>query len=80
MCDRIAKNDWITRRNVLALFAAGAAGVEIAPRIRRAAAAEPVKPENVLSPGAALDRLMKGNGRYVEGVSKRHDFKHERES
>jgi carbonic anhydrase len=40
----------------------------------------PPKPENVLSPDAALDRLMKGNVRYVDGVSRRHDFKHERES
>jgi len=40
----------------------------------------PLKAENVLSPDAALDRLMKGNQRYVEGVSKRHDFKHEREA
>jgi carbonic anhydrase len=37
------------------------------------------KPGNVLSPDAAFDRLMKGNGRYVSGVSKRHDFKHERD-
>jgi carbonic anhydrase len=37
------------------------------------------KPENLLSPEAALDRLMKGNARYVDGVSRRHDFKHERE-
>ena len=37
------------------------------------------KPENVLTPDAALDRLMKGNARYVEGVSRRHDFNHERE-
>jgi carbonic anhydrase len=40
----------------------------------------PPKPENVLTPDAALDRLMKGNARYVEGVSTRHDFKHEREA
>jgi carbonic anhydrase len=40
----------------------------------------PPKAENVLSPDAALDRLMKGNRRYVEGVSKRHDFKHERDA
>jgi carbonic anhydrase len=40
----------------------------------------PPKADNVLSPDAALDRLMKGNQRYVEGVSKRHDFKHEREA
>ncbi len=33
-----------------------------------------------MSPAAALDRLMKGNARYVEGVSRRHDFKSEREA
>lgn len=39
----------------------------------------PPKPDNVLSPDAALARLAKGNERYVQGVSRRHDFKHERE-
>ena len=38
------------------------------------------KPQNVLTPEAALERLRKGNMRYVEGVSLRHDFKHEREA
>jgi carbonic anhydrase len=42
--------------------------------------AAPPKPGNVLSPDAALDRLKKGNVRYVDGVAKRHDFKHEREA
>jgi carbonic anhydrase len=41
---------------------------------------KPPKPQNVLSPDAALKRLMAGNARYVEGVSRRHDFKHEREA
>jgi carbonic anhydrase len=41
---------------------------------------KPPKPQNVLSPDAALDRLRQGNARYVEGVSLRHDFKHEREA
>lgn len=40
----------------------------------------PPKPQNVLSPDAALKRLMAGNARYVDGVSRRHDFKHEREA
>ena len=40
----------------------------------------PPKPQNVLSPDAALARLQQGNSRYVEGVSRRHDFKHEREA
>jgi carbonic anhydrase len=40
----------------------------------------PPKLQNVLSPDASLERLLKGNTRYVEGVSLRHDFKHEREA
>ena len=40
----------------------------------------PPKPDNVLSPDAALERLRQGNRRYIDGVSKRHDFKHEREA
>jgi len=40
----------------------------------------PPKPQNVLLPDAALKRLKDGNQRYVEGVAKRHDFKHEREA
>jgi carbonic anhydrase len=40
----------------------------------------PPKPQNVLSPDASLDRLLKGNTRYVEGKSLRHDFKSEREA
>src|ERR1700744_4813239 len=38
------------------------------------------KPQNDISPDAALERVMKGNARYVEGVSRRHDFKSEREA
>jgi carbonic anhydrase len=41
---------------------------------------KPPKPQNVLSPDAALEGLRRGNARYVEGVSLRHDFKHEREA
>jgi carbonic anhydrase len=40
----------------------------------------PPKPQNVLTPATSLERLLKGNARYVEGVSLRHDFKHEREA
>jgi len=38
------------------------------------------KPQNMVSPDGALELLRKGNARYVDGVSKRHDFKHEREA
>jgi carbonic anhydrase len=40
----------------------------------------PPKPQNVLSPDAALARLLQGNLRYVQGRSRRHDFRHEREA
>jgi len=71
----------IERRNVLKLglaaAAAAAASLTVAPRAR--AKAVP-KPENAISPDAALARLMKGNHRYVEGVGRRYDFKSEREA
>jgi len=69
----------IARRSVLKLAAIAAAGLAPVTSALAAAAKALPKPENVLSPDAALDRLMKGNARYVEGVSRRHDFKHERE-
>ncbi|MFT0534105.1 carbonic anhydrase [Castellaniella hirudinis] len=41
-------------------------------------AAAPPKPENVLSPADALQRLAEGNQRYVSGVMLRHRFAPER--
>jgi carbonic anhydrase len=40
----------------------------------------PPKPQNVVSPDDALKLLTDGNQRYVAGISRRHDFKHEREA
>src|SRR5262245_4919224 len=81
MCERCAAAVLpVTRRGILGLAATTAAGFVVAPRALAAPAAAPPKPENVLSPEAALERLMKGNARYVDGVSRRHDFKHEREA
>lgn len=45
-----------------------------------AAQAAVPKPQNAISPDAAVKRLMEGNARYVSGVSRRHDFTHEREA
>ncbi len=71
---------WIARRR----FPKLAGGAALGPAATRSSLAAPPKvppkAENVLSPDAALARLMKGSQRYVEGVSKRHDFKHEREA
>lgn len=69
----------VARRQVLKLASAAAVGLALAPNAFAAKSKAPPKPQNVLSPDAALDRLMRGNRRYVEGVSKRHDFVHERE-
>lgn len=63
------------------LLAASAAGLLLANRAVAAKETKaPPKPQNVLSPDAALKRLKEGNKRYVDGVAKRHDFKHEREA
>jgi carbonic anhydrase len=69
-----------SRRRFLAVASGVAAGLALGPRAFAKETKPPPKPENLLSPDAALDRLMKGNARYVEGVSRRHDFKHEREA
>jgi carbonic anhydrase len=58
-------------------FAAGAA---FAPAAFAQNTKASPKPQNDISPDGALDRLMKGNARYVQGVSRRHDFKAEREA
>ncbi|MGE5158545.1 MAG: carbonic anhydrase [Gemmatimonas sp.] len=68
-----------SRRSVV-LFAASALGLLMTDAASAKEAKAPPKPENVLSPDASLKRLMEGNARYVEGVARRHDFKHEREA
>ncbi len=64
------------------LFGLAAAGLVMPALAMRGAAAKtakaPPKPENVLSPDAALHELMQGNQRYVRGLTRRHDFRSER--
>ena len=83
MCNKCASNPLHppapSRRSVV-MFAASALGMVLADAAGAKEAKTPPKPQNVLSPDAALKRLMDGNLRYVEGVSRRHDFKHEREA
>src|SRR5690348_3329656 len=78
-CDDPFHQPSIDRRGILTGAAATAAGLALMARADAANDAAPPKPQNVLSPDAAFDRLMKGNGRYVGGLAARHDFKHERE-
>jgi carbonic anhydrase len=80
MCDKC--NSWLVnrgtdlpRRKFLTLLGASLS----VPVLGRAAEkGAPPKPQNVVSPDAALDRLMKGNHRYVAGTMRRHDFIAER--
>jgi carbonic anhydrase len=66
------------RRNFLKLAGAAALSLGFSGRSQTAEINAPPKPENVLTPNAALERLMKGNDRYVKGKMKRHDFIAER--
>src|SRR6202041_151988 len=83
MCEVCGKN--VTprlgpsRRSLLA-GASPAMGLLLANAAGAKEMKAPPKPQNVISPDASLERLLKGNARYVEGVSRRHDFKHEREA
>jgi carbonic anhydrase len=70
----------VPRRGFLTLAGAAVAGLAISRRAFAETRKAPPKKENVLSSDAALQRLVKGNERYVEGVSRRHDFRHEREA
>ena len=68
-----------SRRSLLA-GASSAMGLLLANAAGAKEKKPPPKPQNIISPDASLERLLKGNARYVEGVSRRHDFKHEREA
>jgi carbonic anhydrase len=70
----------LPRRGFLKLAGSAAMGLAVSRSGIAAPMKTPPKPQNLISPHAALERLMKGNDRYVEGVSKRHDFQHEREA
>src|SRR6478736_3985119 len=69
-----------SRRHFLQFAGGVAASLALAPSAFAKDKKPPPKPQNVIAPDAALDRLMKGNSRYVAGVSLRHDFTHEREA
>jgi carbonic anhydrase len=69
-----------SRRAVLRLAATSAIGLALMGSGSAKDVKKPPKPQNVLSPDASLERLLQSNRRYVEGVSRRHDFQHEREA
>jgi carbonic anhydrase len=82
MCGLCGQNSHLhfdaTRRGLL--LGAVATGLVFASGAYAKDTKAPPKPENVISPEASLKRLAEGNARYVSGISRRHDFKHEREA
>ena len=66
----------VTRRTILGASLAGLGAASI-PMGVLAQSTVP-KPQNVVTPQAALELLRAGNRRYVEGTTKRHDFSNER--
>jgi carbonic anhydrase len=79
MCRKDARRSLAPSRRSF-ILAASAAGLLLANGAVAKETKAPPKPENVLSPDASLKRLLAGNERYVEGIARRHDFKHEREA
>ena len=77
MCEICQQRSGATRRSFL--VTASAACLWLMTPVAAKNNKAPPKPQNVLSPNASLERLHEGNERYVEGVVRRHDFKHERE-
>jgi carbonic anhydrase len=80
MCETCRQNSLQFSRRGLLFGAASTAGLLLSKTAGAKEVKTPPKPQNVLSPDASLERLLKGNTRYVEGASLRHDFKHEREA
>jgi carbonic anhydrase len=80
MCRRNSIQSFAPSRRSLLGAAASTMGLLLANAAGAKEIKPPPKPQNVLTPAASLERLLKGNTRYVEGVSLRHDFRHEREA
>jgi carbonic anhydrase len=80
MCRQDSLRSFAPSRRTAILLAASTIGALLGSAVNAKEAKAPPKPQNVLSPEAALKRLLEGNSRYVGGVSRRHDFKHEREA
>jgi carbonic anhydrase len=83
MCDSCSDHSthWRAPSRRSAIFgAASALGLALGGTAFARDTKAPPKPQNVLSPDEAQKRLIEGNARYVAGVARRHDFKHEREA
>jgi carbonic anhydrase len=61
-------------------FIAGGVGAISSFPARGATRSVPPKPQNAISPDAALERLLEGNRRFRRGGERRQDFRAEREA
>jgi carbonic anhydrase len=68
----------LARRSFLKLASAAVLSSGFLTRSQAEEINAPPKPRNVLLPHEALERLMEGNDRYVEGKMKPHDYISER--
>jgi carbonic anhydrase len=78
ICGNDRLHSGFSRRNFLRLLGGAAGGLVLAPGGNLFAAGEVPKPQNVLSPDEAWQRLKKGNERFVESVTQGQDFAAER--
>jgi carbonic anhydrase len=74
-----ASSSSLSRRRLLTFAGAGALTLAATGSGIAAPPKAPPKPENVISADEAIKRLQEGNTRYIQGVTRRHDFKNERE-
>src|SRR3984885_5267504 len=80
LCGQQTEHALPARRHFLKAAAVVTASFALAPRAFAAPPKAPPKLENVLTPDAALKRLLDGNARYIAGTTQRYDFRHEREA
>jgi carbonic anhydrase len=78
--ENLAYQSQPSRRGLLRFLGSAAAGLALAGTASSKEVKKPPKPQNVVSPDASLELLTKGNKRYAERESRRHDFKREREA
>jgi carbonic anhydrase len=78
--ENLAYQSQPSRRGLLRFLGSAAAGLALAGTASAKEVKKPPKPQNVVSPDASLELLTKGNKRYAERESRRHDFKREREA
>jgi carbonic anhydrase len=78
LCDVGGRVHGPSRRGLLAGFASLGTGLAFAQPVFAAGHAPPPKPQNALTPDAALARLMDGNARFVKGGRNCNDLSADR--